>query len=219
MVWLLLLLLVGIIVLARLGQQAAQADWGGKQINKLDGLVRLLCKYLHHLPDTRIPLPEQGAAIVVANHVSGLDPLLLVAASERPLRFLIAREEYERPVLNRLFKAAGCIPVDRTGKSETALRQALKALKDGEVIALFPHGKIHLDSDPPRPLKGGVARLASWSGATIYPVRIDDVRCEGQVFLAPFIPSHTRLTLAKPIEPDEQTVSSLLHAIKVSIER
>jgi 1-acyl-sn-glycerol-3-phosphate acyltransferase len=195
-----LIILSVIASLVWLGHRKAEVDWGGNSINWLDGLARLLCKHVHRLADTRIELPESGPAIVVANHVSGLDPFLLVSASRRPLRFLIAREEYEKPILHWMFKAAGCIPVDRTGKPEKALRQALRALQAGEVVALFPHGKIHLDSEPPKKIKGGVARLSAWAPAPIYPVRIDGVGGEGHVVLAPFIPSMARLTLHEPIE-------------------
>lgn len=194
MVWLIILLMV-IVLVIYCGHKASKVDWGGPAVNWVDGLVRLLCKYVHRLAPTELALPKTGAAIVVANHVSGLDPFLLIAACRRPLRFLIAREEYQRPLLHWLFKASGCIPVDRGGKPEQALRQALRALKEGEVVAIFPHGKIHLDSDPPKKIKGGVARLAAWSGAAIYPVRIDGVAAQGQVILAPIVPSHAILSL------------------------
>ena len=178
-----------------------------------------MVKYLHRLPATEIPLPKTGAAIVVANHVSGLDPFILIAACHRPLRFLIAREVYERPILHWLFKASGCIPVDRSGKPELALRQALRALQQGEVLALFPHGKIHLDSDPPRKIKGGVARLSAWTQTPIYPVRIDGVGVEGSVALAPFIPSNVKLTLGQTIQCQQEGFAECLTAITAAIEK
>lgn len=196
----------------------AEANWGGPSVNWLDGWTRLICRYIQRLPDQKIALPESGPAIVVANHVSGVDPLLLISASKRPLRFLIAREEYERPFVHWVFKKAGCIPVDRSGRPEQALRQALKALKQGEVIALFPHGKIHLDSDPPGKIKGGVARLASWSVAPVFPVRIDGVTAQGKVFTAPFVPSRVRLTMTSPLTCSADTISQCLQDISSAIE-
>ncbi len=218
MTWL-IAIIVAIACVVYLADRASAAVWAGRSINWIDGLVRLLCRVVHRLPKTYIPLPETGGALVVANHVSGLDPLLLISVSRRPLRFLIAKEEYERPILHWLFKKAGCIPVDRTGKPELALRQALRALKEGEVIAIFPHGKIHLDTDPPRKLKGGVARLAAWSSVPIFPVRIDGVGGEGKVVIAPFIPSHVQLTMAKSFvcEPDEMV--DCLNRISLVIEK
>jgi len=220
MAWLIAIILILIVCcwLAYIGIKASEVDWGGWAINWIDGIGRLLCKYHHHLPDTKIPLPETGAAIVVANHVSGLDPFLLLAACRRPLRFLIAREQYERPVLHRLFKASGCIPVDRSGKPELALRQALRALEAGEVLALFPHGKIHLDSDPPRQLKRGAVRLSAWTNAPIYPVRINGVGGEGKEALAPFIPSHVELIMAEPFVCNINETKDMLERVRKTIE-
>lgn len=213
------LIIVGFAVLVLLGLLFARADWGGPQVNWLDGITRLICRYLHGLKNTSIDLPPEGPAIVVANHVSGLDPLLLIAASRRPLRFLIASEEYYRPGLHWLFKQAGCIPVDRKGRPEQALRAARRALEQGEVIALFPHGKIHLDTDPSRPIKGGVIRLAAWSGSRIFPVRIDGVRAQGQVLLAPFIPDRVRMTMRAPIRVEDASSRETLDEITWAIEK
>jgi len=218
--WIMISLLLFLLIsFSYIGYKHSQVDWGGLIVNILDGWMRLLCHHLHKQADTVIPLPKTGAAIVVANHASGLDPFLLMTASRRPLRFLIAREEYERPILHWLFKAGGCIPVDRTGRPELALRQALKALQAGEVLALFPHGKIHLDSDPPRKLKGGVARLSAWTQTAIYPVRIDGVGREGSVALAPFIPSRIKLTFANSIQCEKESIPICLDFIYQAISK
>jgi len=214
--WLLLLAVLATLVLV--GLINARADWGGAHVNWLDGWTRLLCRYLHGVKHTQLALPESGPAIVVANHVSGVDPLLLIATARRPLRFLIATEQYERPVLHWLFRLAGCIPVDRKGRPEQALRVARRALEQGEVLALFPHGKIHLDSDPPRPIKGGVVRLAAWTGAPIYPVRIDGVKAQGKIILAPFTPDKVRLSLHSPLNTADSDVKALLEHIAEAIE-
>lgn len=207
MLWLILSLCLALIVL--IGLVFAKTNWGGPHVNWLDGWTRLLCRYLHGLDEGQMPLPMNGPAIVVANHVSGLDPLLLIAACHRPLRFLIATEEYNRPVFHWLFRAAGCIPVDRKGRPELALRAARRALENGEVIALFPHGKIHLDTDPPRPIKGGVARLAAWSQCGVYPVRIEGVRAQGKTLTAPFIPGDVQLTFLPAISLTEANQANL----------
>ena len=218
MFWFLILFFGVSIGLVYVGQKATEVDWGGKRINWVDGLNRILCRYVHGLDDkNKILLPVTGPAIVVANHISGLDPFLLIAACKRPLRFLIAREEYERPVLNWLFRASGCIPVDRTGRPEKALREALHALQEGEVVALFPHGRILLDKELPHKIKGGVARLAIWSEATIYPVRIDGVGGEGHVALAPIIPSKVTLSMGAPLRCEATEMKACLASIVIDI--
>ncbi|HET8808371.1 MAG TPA: lysophospholipid acyltransferase family protein [Methylophaga sp.] len=210
--WLLPLLIIWII-----GLLAAGANWGGPHVNWLDGWTRILCRSLHGLGKQRIDLPEHGPAIIVANHISGLDPLLLIAASKRPLRFLIAREEYQRFGMQWLFRAAGCIPVDRDGRPEKSLRQALKALQQGEVIAIFPHGRIHLDSDPPRKIKAGCTRLALWSQAPIIPVRIDGVGAPGKILLAPWWPSRVRLKQRDTIVVGQESHADNLALIDAGI--
>lgn len=189
------LLTIPVILLLLAGWLArrAEADWGHLWLQPLDGLNRLFCRRFHRLQGDRIPLPEQGAAIVVANHLSGLDPMLLLAASPRPLRFIIASEEYHRFGFTWLFRAVGCIPVDRHGRPEKAFREALKALQQGEVIAIFPHGGIRLDDDPKRHLKPGAVRLAELAACPIYPVRLDGMRFQGDVFKPVFHRAQARL--------------------------
>ncbi len=185
--------------LYRMCQAASEADWGHPLLNGVDGLNRILCHRYHRLRHDSISLPRQGPALLVSNHISGLDPLLMIAACRRPLRFIIATEEFERYGLNWLYKAVGCIPVDRSGRPEQALRAALRALQQGEVIALFPHGRIHLDNHPPRKLKGGVAWLARRTACPIVPLRIAGVRGHGRVLTAVVIRSQATVSAYPPV--------------------
>lgn len=204
-------------VLHRAGQRANGAQWGRGWINRLDGLNRIFCRRWHRLQAEPLPLPASGPAVVVANHVSGLDPLLLVAASPRPLRFIIAREQYRRPLLRWFFHAIGTIPVDRKGRPERAFREALRALEAGEVVALFPQGTIHLDADPPRKLKPGAAKLARMAQCAIYPARIDGVRGEGHVLPALFLRGRARVSTAPTIACGELTESECVERIAGAI--
>lgn len=205
------------LVMRRL-ERACGADWGGRWLNRLDGLNRLFCLHVHGLSSDGLELPETGPALLAANHISGLDPLLLIAASRRPLRFIIASEQYHRFGLEWLFRAVGCIPVDRTGRAERAFREALKALRAGEVVALFPHGAIHLDSDPRRPLKPGVARLARLAGVPVHAARIDGVRGQGLVVASVVLPSRARITGFEPIPCNELSGHDCLSHLQTLIE-
>lgn len=178
---------------------AAGGDHWGPGLRRLDGLNRLFCRGYHRLRYEPLRLPSQGGAVIVANHISGLDPLLLCAATWRPLRFLVAREQYQRPLFLGLFRLIGCIPVDRDRRPERAFRVALKALRSGEVIVVFPHGKIHLDSHAPRPLKAGAIRLAQLAEVPLVPVRVEGVRGEGHVLPALFLPSRALLRSFDPV--------------------
>jgi len=206
--WGLILFLLLILLALRLDRacrKANRVDWGIGWMNWVDGLNRLFCYGYHRLNVMSLRLPKTGAAIVVSNHVSGLDPLLLIASARRPLHFLILREEYERFGLNWLFKAVGCIPVDRTGKPHLAFKVALDVLKKGGVVALFPHGFIHLDSDKFKKIKGGAVRLSHLAGVNIYPHRLSGIHgsSSGSVFAGVVLPAKARLVALKSLSPSE----------------
>jgi 1-acyl-sn-glycerol-3-phosphate acyltransferase len=214
---LLFALVAGLVWLSRQCFKANRIDWGSPWINWVDGLIRLLCIHYHRLQPVDLPLPGEGPAIVVANHISGLDPFLMIACSRRPLRFLIAREQYQRFGVQWLFKAAGCIPVDRERSPEKALRQAFKALREGQVVALFPHGKIHLDSDPPRRTKAGAARLAAISKAPVIPLRISGAARPGHVVESVFVRGRAKVDRLPLIEAETATSDQLYEAIEHAV--
>lgn len=174
--------------------RANVVDWGHHWINFLDGFLRLYIKYFHRFKYEPIPIPETGGAILVSNHVSGLDPLLMIAACHRPVRFLIAQEQYDRIGLNWVFKQVGSIPLQRGARVDKAFRAALQALENGEVIALFPEGAIHTRRKPAKRLKSGAAKLSELSGAPVYPVTIEGILIEGFTVLTLFLPNKARLT-------------------------
>lgn len=215
-VWLVLLFAAMTLVLVFIQKRlraASRADWGHSGLNALDGLNRIFCRRFHRLRAMHLPLPTHGPALVVANHISGLDPLLMIAACHRPLRFLIAREQYERFGLQWLFRAVGCIPVERGGNTKPALAAARKALQRGEVVALFPHGRIHLAHEPPVRLKPGVVHLAKLSGAPVYPLYIDGVRGAGHTIAAVFLRSRVRITVFAPLSYEEDDPKRMLETL------
>jgi len=199
--------------LMRRFEAANRADWGGKWLNRLDGLNRIFCHRFHRLSHEELPLPPRGGAIVASNHISGLDPLLLIAASPRPLRFMIAREQYERWWLRWLFRAIGCIPVERSRSPRAAFHAARAALERGEVVALFPHGRIHLDHHPPAPLKRGVALMAGMTGTPIVPARVEGVRGQGLTVAAVVIRSRARVRAFAPIHCGPRGGTECLEAL------
>jgi len=170
------IILIGIIVI---GHKYNGANWGHAGTNVLDGWMRLYCKKFHRQGDFKIELPENKGLILASNHISAIDPFLLVAATNRPIRFMIAKEEYERPILKWMFKAAGCIPVDRGGRVEGAFRSALRAIDAGEIVAIFPQGGIHSESTPRLRIKPGIIKLSQMSKCDILPVRIKGVSASG----------------------------------------
>ena len=182
------------------------ADWGGFTINGIDVWVRIYCCYYHGFIYQPIPISDGGPTLIACNHLSGLDPFLIVAACSHPIRFMIAKEEYQRFGLQWLFHAAGCIPVERSGRAEMAFRSSLTALHDAEVVALFPEGGINRTGRPLRKLKAGIIKLAKMANVPIIALRFEGMRGQGYTTTAVLIPSQSRLYVLPELDCVNKTV-------------
>ncbi len=107
-------------------------------------------------------IPTEGAAVLVCNHVSFIDAILLMAASPRPIRFIMDHRIFKVPVLGWLFKLAKAIPIapqkEDPAAYEAAFARALQVLREGDLLAIFPEGAITRDGTL-QPFKGGVMKI------------------------------------------------------------
>ena len=116
-------------------------------------------------------LPRTGPVIVVANHVSYLDPILLGLAVERygrVVRYLAKRELFDHWFTGPIMRGADQILVDRRGDAGAALQHAELAMLDGKLLVIFPEATIHAVFDPAGG-KTGSARLALSTGVPLIP--------------------------------------------------
>jgi 1-acyl-sn-glycerol-3-phosphate acyltransferase len=156
--------------------------------------VREFSTYFHDLK-VLMPFPElpPGGAILVCNHTSSLDPVLLQAACPRLITWMMAKEYAYMFGGRWFFEAIEPILVERSGRDLAATRSALRALKDGKLLGLFPEGRIEKSRELLE-FQTGVALLAMKSGAPVYPAFLDGgQRCKGMVE-AFFVPN--RITVA-----------------------
>ena len=123
-------------------------------------------------------VPAEGPAILCANHRSYFDVsavAYVVAKRGRPVRFLGKKEVFDAPIIGDLARAMGGIRVERGTGSDEPLREALAALRAGEMVALMPQGTIPRGRafyDPVLKGRWGAARLAALSGAPVIPIGI-----------------------------------------------
>ncbi len=123
-------------------------------------------------------IPVDGGALVAANHRSYLDPLIVGltgSKAHRPIRFLAKKEVTDAPIVGQITRALGAIRVDRGGETESSMVEAARALRAGELVAVFPQGTIPRGEaffDPELKGRYGAVRLALDSGAPIVPVGI-----------------------------------------------
>lgn len=117
-------------------------------------------------------LPEQGPVLVVANHFSYWDPVVLACALDRKVHFMAKSNLFEIPVLGPMITHFGSFPVDRTKRADRkSLRTAINLLDEGKVVGIFPEGTRSHTGDLLAPLPG-VAFLIRKAGAPVCPVAL-----------------------------------------------
>jgi len=132
---------------------------------------RWYCRFWQRLPSA-VRVLSDGPLILVGNHRAGVDPLLVQAAVNRPLCFLMDREYYQKMWYARwLFDASGVIPVKPGGANRHALSNAIETVRQGNALCLFPEGAANPDVPLERILPGAII-LAMETGAPILPFRI-----------------------------------------------
>jgi len=143
----------------------------GTTYRLLDRLNRLICRVLYQVtPQSPSPLPQSGPVLLVSDHSSYSDPMVLVATANRPIIFLTAREVYQRRDLRWLCNIAHYIPINRGTHDVGAVRAMLRALRQGEVVGIFPEGGIIKHREESGHL--GIGYLALKTGAPVVPVSI-----------------------------------------------
>ncbi|MBC3304620.1 MFS transporter [Pseudomonas sp. SWRI18] len=120
-------------------------------------------------------IPDEGAALLVCNHVSFVDALLIGGAVRRPIRFVMYYKIYRLPVLNFIFRTAGAIPIAGRNEDiqiyEKAFTRIAQYLKEGELVCIFPEGKLTADGEM-NEFRGGVTRILEETAVPVIPMAL-----------------------------------------------
>ncbi len=122
-------------------------------------------------------IPVRGGALLVANHMSWVDALLLIASTERPIRFLMYEPNYRKPLLHPFARLMGCIPISSEQNPRDliqSLRTATNAIESGEIVCIFAEGQMTRIGQL-LPFHHGFERIMKGSNAPIIPVNLDNV--------------------------------------------
>ncbi|ABO49687.1 1-acyl-sn-glycerol-3-phosphate acyltransferase [Desulforamulus reducens MI-1] len=120
-------------------------------------------------------LPVSGGVLVVSNHVSNLDPLVVGCALTRRIHFMAKVELFKIPILASLIRMLGAFPVNRERSDRKAIRMALEYLQNGEVVGIFPEGTRSKTGELQK-AQIGAAMLAVKSNTPILPVALIGTR-------------------------------------------
>lgn len=115
-------------------------------------------------------IPQNGPAILAANHASMLDPVSLAVMVKRPIHFMGKAELFRKRFLNWLFRGLHAFPVNRGLADRTAIRTALELLADGRLVGIFPEGTRNKTETELLPMQSGASLLAIKAQVPIIPI-------------------------------------------------
>lgn len=120
-------------------------------------------------------IPDEGAAVVVCNHVSFMDALIVMGCIKRPVRFVMYHRIFRIPVLSWIFRTARCIPIAPAKEDPELMERAFaeidSALAAGEVVGIFPEGKLTTDGEI-APFRAGIERILAAHPAPVLPLAL-----------------------------------------------
>ena len=165
-------------------------------------------------------IPEHGPALLICNHVSFVDPIVISAAVRRPVRFIMEASIFRIPVLNAVFRGMKAIPVAPAKEDpetyERAFETVARELRAGHLVCIFPEGRLTTDGEI-REFRAGMLRILKETPVQVVPMAVSNLW--GSMFsryskaLVNRLPRRylARITLAvgAPVAPEEATLENL----------
>ena len=159
-------------------------------------------------------LPK-GGFLLLPNHITWIDAIVLQLACPRPIRFIIDQEFYRKPILHPLLRTLRCIPIEAR-RSHSAIRAATEAIAEGEIVCLFPEGALERAGTLLR-LRRGYELIVRHANAPVVPVWLDQLW--GSIFsfqggkffrkLPKRIPYPVTIAFGKPLEADAADIAAV----------
>lgn len=166
-------------------------------------------------------IPDEGPVVLVCNHVSFVDPIVIAAATRRPIRFVMDHRIFRTPVINFIFRHMRAIPIapakEDPAMMDAAFDEVAKALAAGEVVGIFPEGRI-TDNGELYPFRPGIQRIVGQTPVPVVPMALRGLwgsffsRKDGPAMAkmprrGPF--SKIALVAGAPVAPEEATPEKL----------
>jgi acyl-[acyl-carrier-protein]-phospholipid O-acyltransferase / long-chain-fatty-acid--[acyl-carrier-protein] ligase len=176
---------------------------------------RLLVRSFYRVTAIGLENLPDGGFLLVPNHISWVDALVLQLACPRPIRFVIDQEYYHKPILHPFLRALGCIPIN-IRHSHAAVRAAAEKIADGEIVCVFPEGQLERRGTLLR-LHRGYELIARHANAQVVPVWLDQLwgsifSFQGGRFFTKFpkrFPYRVTIALGKPLKAVAADVATM----------
>jgi 1-acyl-sn-glycerol-3-phosphate acyltransferase len=185
-------------------------------------LAWLLIHTIHRVSTVDVErIPDEGAAVLVCNHVSYVDAIVIMGASPRPIRFVMDHRIFRTPLLGFIFRTAKAIPIAPAKEDPWLMEKAFvdiaHALHDGELVCIFPEGKLTRNGELSE-FRGGIAKIVARNQVPVIPMALRGLwgsvfsRDPSNLFERSFARGwRSRLALAvgRPVPPQEATPEAL----------
>lgn len=150
--------------------------------------------------NTPLPVQPGQGAIIVCNHVSSIDPWFVQLGVHQIVHWMVAREYSLHPKMAWIFRSVGAIPVNRSGVDIAATKLAIRYAKSGELVGLFPEGRINNTQDLLLPGRPGVALVALRARVPVIPCFVRGAPYDGTEFGCFGMWARARVTVGQPID-------------------
>ncbi len=174
-----------------------------------------LMRLIYRITPVGLERLPPGGFLLLPNHISFVDALILIVACPRPIRFIIDQEYYENRFLHPVLRAVGCIPI--TGRrAKDAMRLAAEKIREGEIVCLFPEGQLSRSGTLLR-LRRGYELIARQAGEPVVPVWLDQLwgsifSYQGRRFFTKWpqrFPYPATVEFGQPLSPNDADIATV----------
>ena len=183
------------------------------------GVVKIILSIIYRIEIIgKENIPKDGGVMICSNHINNLDPPMVGITTPRPVMFMAKEELFQIPILGKIVKLCNAFPVKRGKADREALRVAIKSLKEGKVLGIFPEGTRSKSGELGKGLSG-VGFFALRSDAAVVPCAIiGPYKLFGRVKIVYGKPIDFKESREQKISAEEATMLIMEHIQEILIQ-
>jgi 1-acyl-sn-glycerol-3-phosphate acyltransferase len=147
-----------------------------------------------------LPIPPGQGAVIVSNHRCPFDPAFMTLAVDRIMHWMVAKEYCEHPLMGLVLRVFEPIPTSRGGVDTAATKLTIRYAQQGEIVGLFPEGRLNTTGQLMLPGRPGVAMIALRARVPVIPCYIEGSPYDGTSLGCLLMPAKVRLVVGRPID-------------------
>lgn len=153
--------------------------------------------------DRELPVAGNQGAVIVSNHRSSVDPCFIEIATNRVVHWMVAKEYFALRALGRFLRLAEAIPTNRGGVDTQATKMAIRHAQCGELVGIFPEGRINRTDRLLLAGRSGAAMIALKARVPVIPCYIRGAPYDGTTLGCLFMPARVTVRIGQPIDLSE----------------